>query len=328
MIAALAALAIAAPAASAGLSVAPLALPGGGPGIGFDDMRYVAPYGALLVGAGRSGRVDLVYPDTGLVRSAGGFSAATTYGGGHDFGATSADRCGDAIFVTDRTSRRLATIDARTLATVGSIGLSAEPDYVRCLGPGGEVWVTEPDASQIEVFRPPQRVAVIGVPGGPESLVVDPARNHAYANLWSGTTLAIDLSRRTVVARWPNGCRGSRGLALDPGRGLLFVACAEGRAAALDVGTGRVVSVVDAGRGLDIIDVAPALGHLYLPGGKSETLEVAGYDASGHLRPLGSLPTARGAHCVAADGARNAWVCDPWGGRLLRVRDALPSSGP
>jgi len=43
---------------------------------------------------------------------------------------------------------------------------------------------------------------------------------------------------------------------------------------------------------------------------------------------LGTIKTAEGAHCVAADDRGNAYVCDPRGGRLLIVNDTLASSGP
>src|SRR5437867_1236002 len=76
----------------------------------------------------------------------------------------------------------------------------------------------------------PEHVAFIPVPGGPESLAIDKTRGRGYSNLWTGTTVAIDLKSRAISERWSNGCEGSRGLALDEQGGRLFVGCAEGRA--------------------------------------------------------------------------------------------------
>ena len=42
-------------------------LPGGKPGIGFDDLQYSARLGRVLVPAGRSGTLDLIDPATGKV---------------------------------------------------------------------------------------------------------------------------------------------------------------------------------------------------------------------------------------------------------------------
>src|SRR6266446_425666 len=75
----------------------------------------------------------------------------------------------------------------------------------------------------------------IEVDDGPESLEVDAPRRRAYGNTWHDHTVAIDLESRAIVARWPNGCKGAPGLALDTARGVAFVGCTEGKATALDL---------------------------------------------------------------------------------------------
>ncbi|HKO59300.1 MAG TPA: hypothetical protein VJ276_25765 [Thermoanaerobaculia bacterium] len=45
--------------------------------------------------------------------------------------------------------------------------------------------------------------------------MIDPHGGRAYTHLWSGTSVAIDLRSRTIIAKWPNGCSGSRGIAYD-----------------------------------------------------------------------------------------------------------------
>jgi hypothetical protein len=72
-------------------NVMPVALPEGSGGIGFDDLRYDATLGQVLVPAGRTGKLDLVDPSTEVVTSIAGFSAQPGFNGGHDDGPTSAD---------------------------------------------------------------------------------------------------------------------------------------------------------------------------------------------------------------------------------------------
>ena len=55
-------------------SATALPLPDGRGGIGFDDLRYDAASGTLLVPAGRTGNVDLIDPATKAVTPIGGFS--------------------------------------------------------------------------------------------------------------------------------------------------------------------------------------------------------------------------------------------------------------
>ena len=149
---------------------------------------------------------------------------------------------------------------------------------------------------------------------------MDGKRGRAYTHLWKGKTVAIDVKARSVTATWENGCTGSRGIALDESGRFLFAGCAEGKAVVLDTGTGKMLSSLAAGDGVDIIDYDATLSHLYLPGGKSATLAVLGVSREGQLSLLGTLPTAAGAHCVAAVKG-SVFVCDPKKGRLIVFRD-------
>jgi hypothetical protein len=316
--------------AAAGLRSGAVQAPGGEAGIGFDDIGFAQSLGKVLAPAGRTGKLDLIDPLTKSVETINGFSALPPASAGHGAGITSADMGGGLIFATDRTAMRLDVVDPKQKQIIGYAGLSASPDYVRAVVPTSEVWVTEPDKERIEIFTLPlPRVAtptlreIVSVPGGPESLVVDAARGVAYANLWKGETVALNLASHKVVSRWKNDCVGSRGLALDAARGFLFVGCAEGVATTLDLNkNGLVVSKLKAGDGIDIIAFNQKLSHLYLPGGKSATMAIANVSPRGELSLLDTIPTARHAHCVAADDRDGIWVCDPEHGRLLWFTDA------
>lgn len=311
-----------------------VALPRGEGGIGFDDLRYSQRLGRVLVPAGRTGNLCLVDPESGAVETIPGFGQAEGFAGGHGDGTTSVDEGAGLLFAIDRTRKEVVVADPIARKIVSTAPLAGSPDYVRYVAETRELWVTEPDAEQIEIFdasgspsSPPRAVARIAVPGGPESLVVDATRHRAYTHLWEGTTLAIDLAGRKIAARWPNGCGGSRGIALDEAKGFLFVGCAEGRAAVLDVAhDGKELSHAATGAGVDIVDYDPASGHLYVPGAKSATLSILGVSGDGRLAVLGSAEVAEGSHCVATDGQGRAFVGDPKHGRLIVIRDTFPSS--
>ncbi len=321
-----------APAPAAAPTVTGIGLPGGSAGIGFDDLGFAAPLGRVLVPAGRTGNLDLIDPATHRITPLSGFSSQSSFASGHGEGTTSADFGAGHLFATDRTALALLVLDPASGKIVAKAPLASGPDYVRWVEPTHEVWVTQPDEDRIEIFSlPATGVPVhkefVAVAGGPESLVIDAQNGRAYTHLWERTTLAIDLKSRAIVSRWPNGCRGSRGIALDADRGLLFAGCAEGRATVLDLRHGgTVLSTLDAGSGVDIIAYSPSLHHLYLPGGKSATMAILGVSAQGKLSLLATVPTAPSAHCVVADDHRQAWVCDPGHGRLLLVDDTLPAA--
>lgn len=307
----------------------PLALPDGGGGIGFDDLRYDRRLDRVLVPAGRTGNVDLVDPATLAVTPIAGFSKVATYDTGHGQSVTSVDSGDGWLFATDRTAKKLTVIDPTTKKIVAEAPLAGTPDYVRFVAPTREVWVTEPGKKGIEVFtlsagKPPvpAHAAFIAVPAGPESLVVDAKRGRAYTHDWKTSTHAIDLKSRAVVTAWTAGCSDPRGIALDEARALLFVGCEDGTATALDVAhDGALVGRVKSGAGVDIIAYDDKRRHLYVPGDESATLAIVGVSDKGALTVLGTVPTAKDAHCVATDEHGHAYVCDPKGGRLLVVTD-------
>jgi hypothetical protein len=190
--------------------------------------------------------------------------------------------------------------------------------------------VTEPGKKQIETFKLEKaklvRKGAISVAGGPESLVVDATRGRAYTHTWDDETVVIDLAKHAESARWKNGCKASRGIALDEKRGFLFVGCDEGKATALDVAhDGKLLGTADTGNGVDIIAYDAKLSHLYVPGGDAATLTIIGVAASGKLAALGKVAVAADSHCVTVDDVGHAYVCDPGHGALLVVTDPFPA---
>jgi hypothetical protein len=310
---------------------ATIAIPGGGHGIDFDDLQYFPAIDRVAIPAAQTGDLDLIDPDTNAVTVIPDVAAKTPAPGGDDRGATSAAYGGGYIFTGDHGRTGIVIIDASSRKIVARARLSANYDYIRFLPSRQELWVTEPHAHRIEIFRfvhaskpALEHEAFIDIPGGPEALQIDADRNRAYTNLWSDHTLAISLSKRRIVARWPNGCRGSRGLALAGH--WLFVGCKEGRAVTLDVTQdGKHVSAAATGAGVDIIAYNPKLHHLYVPGAASGTLTVLNVTPAGRLREDAVYRTAKGAHCVAT-GDDKAFVCDPEHGRILVIDDRATGS--
>jgi DNA-binding beta-propeller fold protein YncE len=321
-------------AAAGAPALSPLPLPGGEGGIGFDDLRFSAELNRILVPAGRTGRLDLVDPSSRSVEVVEGFSRSASQDRGHGEGTTSADAGAGFVFAIDRTNRTLVAVDPRARIIVTRTKLEGAPDYVRWVEPTHEVWVTEPAREAIETFRfqggatpTLTRTGKIPVPAGPESLVVDAAHGRAYTNTFKDATVSIDVPGHAVIASWPNGCRGARGLALDAGRGWVLVGCDEGKAVALDASHGgRTVGTAKTGGGVDSIAYSPQLSHLYVPAADAATLTVLGVGERGQIETLGTLPTAPDAHCAAADAQSGVYVCDPRNGRLLVLRDPYPPS--
>ena len=311
-------------------------IPNGDGGIGFDDLRYSPTLHRVLAPAGRTGTLALVDPDSLAVTTIAGFRASPAFTTGHPDGPTSVDEGAGLLFVTDRTAGEIAAVDPVVGKIIASAKVASTPDYVRWVESTRELWITEPDSSQLEIvaFAAGQAgptltsVAIIPFANGPESLVVDQAAGRAYAHRWQNTSVVLDVHTRAVVAEWPNGCTtASRGLALDTARGFFLAGCADGTLSVLDLAQdGKMVSSISKGSDVDVLGYSPTLGHVYQAGSGCSCLVILGVAAGGQVTELGQMDAPATTHCATADDRGHAWVCDPQGGQLFRVTDPYPSS--
>jgi hypothetical protein len=314
-----------APAVDAG--AAPLFLPGGDGGIGFDDLRFSATLSTLLVPAGRTGDLFLVDPSTEAITSIGGFSSEATYSGDDTFGVTSADEGNAIVYAVDRTSKTLVVIDPKQKATVAQTTLEATPGYVRYVAPANEVWVTEPSLQQIEVFTlgattstAPAHSTNIAVASGPESLEIDIADGRAYTHATTATVV-IDAVAHTVVSTWSDGCAMSRGIAVDSTNGWVMSACEEGMVVLQATQGGATLGTVPVGAGVDQIAYDAQRLRLYVPGAAASAMTIVSLAANGAPSVLGSVQTPNDAHCAVTNGGGSVFVCAPSRGALLFIQD-------
>lgn len=309
-------------------ALSPRPFPGGGQGIGFDDLGFAPTLRKVMVPGGSTGKLALIDPDSEKIELIGGFSERAGYSSGHGEGITSSDACGGWMCVTDRSAKLLDVVDLQAKKIVATARLASGPDYVRFVPNTNEVWVTEPGDERIEIFtlpdqgRPiPTHSGFVAVPGGPESLAV--AHGRAFTHLWRGTTVAIDLRSRKIVGRWPNGCKGSRGIGLDEKRGFLFAGCNEGKVTVLELKNGSLLGEASSGAGVDVIAYDQKLAHVYLPGADSGTIAIVEISISGAARVLKTADTVEGAHCATVDDRDQVYVCDPAHGRILVFKDSF-----
>jgi hypothetical protein len=301
-------------------------LPGGKPGIGFDDMQWSSALQRVIVPGGRSSNLYLIDPESLEVTVIGGFSAATTFDKGHDFGVTSAVEAEGFLYATDRTAGQLVQIDVATKAHKNTLKLRGHPDYVRFIASTHELWVTEPGSAQIEIIalgheRPPalKSTALIPVVGGPESLAIDLEHGRAYTNSFAGMTFAIDLATHKTLSDVKNGCAVSLGIALDAPGQRVFVACAAGEIVELAAVGGALLTRHNVGKSIDIISYDPTQQRVHAASAAKHQLDVLKVAASGALSTEYVVPTVSTGSCVVSDAKGHAWLCDPTHGRVLRV---------
>jgi YVTN family beta-propeller protein len=225
------------------------------------------------------------------------------------------------VYVGNRGDNRIWAIDPKTLEKKGSVELSSTPDGTFWVASTKEVWVTLPRENAIAIVEPSMKVAGRIAIDSPEGYAVDAAKGVVYTNQEDkDKTVAIDAKSRKVVSTWDSGCgkAGPRGLAVDPSRGALMVACAASGVNVLDTKTGARKGHVDVGEGVDNIDYVRGL--LYATAGRSEKAVIAKLRDDLTLEPVKTETVGKGCRVIVATPDGTGYAADSLDGQLWLVK--------
>jgi DNA-binding beta-propeller fold protein YncE len=146
--------------------------------------------------------------------------------------------------------------------------------------------------------------ATIALPGKPEFAVVDVKAGRIYNNIEdTNEIVAIDTAAHAVAAKWPIAPgEGASGLAIDLAHHRLFSVAGNRLLVAIDSGTGKVLSTLPIGPGVDAAAYDPATGLVFASSSDS-TLTVARADAAGKLALVQTLATPPRSRTMTLDPA-------------------------
>jgi DNA-binding beta-propeller fold protein YncE len=156
------------------------------------------------------------------------------------------------------------------------------------------------DATAIDVVTG-KVLGSIPLGGKPEFAQTD-GEGHIYVNVEDKSRIAAFDSRTLkVLSSWPiPPCREPSGLAIDAIHKRLFAGCHNGLMAAVDSTSGKVVSTVPIGRGVDANRFDPESGFAFASCGEG-VITVAKQDSTGKLSVAETIQTQRGARTMALD---------------------------
>ena len=245
-------------------------------GVFMDYIAYERAHHRVWVPAGNTASVDVVDTITEAVLQIKGFPTAEVERNGikRIVGPSSATVGDGVVYVGNRGNSSVYAIDAESLRLGPSATLASMPDGLAYVASTKEVWVTTPRDRSIVVLdaATPGALAVkatIRLEGQPEGFGVDDMHAVFYTNLEDrDRTLAIDINTRRVKSTWPSDCGdgGPKGLAVDRGLALLFVACPDHVTVVDAAHEGKRVSTMTVGPGIDNIDYNESRHELYVAG--------------------------------------------------------------
>jgi DNA-binding beta-propeller fold protein YncE len=314
----------------------PINLPGSSGNVTLDYFAYDRATGKLWVPASNTGSVDVIDGGTGAVSQITGFPTGEIERRGRKItvGPTAASIGDGVVYIGNRGDSTLCIVDARTLERGECVPVSEDrtvtPDGVVYVPATREVWVTlrvksgdNAAAKSLAIFDasdPHHLTAKTKIPleNLAEGYAVDNERGLFYTNIEdAGKTVAIDVRTKQIVSKWNPGSKEVGGIALDPARGFLFVAC--GDHVVNLAHDGKVLDSIPTGAGLDNIDYSTEKKLLYAAAGQAATLTIAEVGDDGKFHLKATVPTVKGARSVVAGKDEAAYLIDPAEGRILKL---------
>jgi len=209
-------------------------------------------------------------------------------------------------FISNGRSSTITIFDLKTLATLSEVKSTGEnPDAI----------LFDPFSSQVFAFNGRSKNATvldaktgkvagtIELGGKPEFATTD-LEGNVFVNIEDTSEVAqLDAKGLKVKARWPlKPCEEPSGMAIDRVHHRLLVGCSNKLAAVVDTGSGKVVTTVPIGAGVDANAFDPGTGLGFSSnGGGDGTLTVIKEETPDRFTVAEDVPTRRGARTMALD---------------------------
>jgi DNA-binding beta-propeller fold protein YncE len=157
-------------------------------------------------------------------------------------------------FATSGNDQSVVMFDLKTLKVLGRIPAAEDADAIVYDKPSKRVFTLNGDAHSSTVIDPREGKLITNIPlGGKPEYGASAGDGKVYANLTdTSEVVAIDAKTATVTRRWPTaGCKQPVAMAIDPSHHRLFSGCRSGVLAVSDYQSGKVVSTLPIGTGVD-----------------------------------------------------------------------------
>lgn len=209
-------------------------------------------------------------------------------------------------FTSNGKENKSSVVDLKTLTTTAKVDTGENPDAMVYDSARGEVYVfnhTGNSATVIDAKRG-KVVSTIPLGGSPEFGAFDRAAGRVYCNVEDKSeVVGIDTAKHEVVEHWSTapGTEPS-GIALDATHHRLFATCHNNMMVMLDTESGKVVTNVPIGSGVDgcAFDDATQLAFASCGDG---TTTIAKEESPAKLSVVQTLKTERSARTMALDPA-------------------------
>jgi DNA-binding beta-propeller fold protein YncE len=211
-------------------------------------------------------------------------------------------------FTSNGKTNNVTVFDLKTHAVIGNVPAGNDPDAIAydpfskrvfCFNAKGN------DATIIDPAAAPAKAAVgtVAFESNPESAVSD-GKGHLYVNLEDANAIAtVDTRTMRVTATWKiAGGEGPTGLAIDVRHHVLYSGCANKVLACVDTDSGKTLTTLPIGEGVDACAFDPATGEAFASC-RDGTITGARRTSDGKFEVVQTIQTRAGARTITIDPA-------------------------
>jgi len=210
-------------------------------------------------------------------------------------------------FVSDGGEGMVSVFDLTSLKVLSKIKVGDNPDAILYDPASKRVFTfngRSGDATAIDAAKGTV-LGTIKLGGTPEFAVSD-EKGKIFVNLEDKSELlAVDPIKLEIKSRWPLApCKEPTGLAIDRKHRRLFSGCGNKLMAIVDADSGKVISTLPIGQGVDVTGFDPETGLAFASCGEG-VLTVIHEDSADKFSVVENVRTERGARTMALDAAKH-----------------------
>ena len=238
--------------------------------------------------------------DTGAV-------IGTVGGGTNMHGAAVARELGRGfISQTNPDSGSVVIFDLKTLARIDEVTVGKDPNLILFDHKTGRVFTADRGDQRVTAIdaKTGKVVGAIDNLGGRTEHAASDEKGHVFLNMQDkNTVLRLDAQALKVLDTWPTDpCGQPSAMDMDRAHERVFIGCRSGVMAVVDGNSGRVVTTMPIGPGVDAAEFDPAKGLIYFSsGGENGSLSIFHEDTPDKYSLVEKTTTQANARTLAVD---------------------------
>lgn len=206
-------------------------------------------------------------------------------------------------FISNGGDNTVAVFDLKTLKVTDKIKVGSRPDAILYEPYSKHVFTFNAQSQDTTVVDAATGKVVATIPlGGKPEFPASDRKGKLFVNIEDKNEIAVvDVNANKAIATWPlKGCDEPSALAFDVEHGRLFSGCGNKTMIVTDAGSGKLVTTVLIGNGVDAGAFNPNTREVFMSCGEG-VLPVIHQDTPDKYSVKQTVTTARGARTMALD---------------------------